>query len=296
MSVSVSTDAVIYYVGDGTDSVFSVTFPTYQNSDIEVYVELVASGVLTPLVLTTDYTLADVGIPNTNAELTLVDAGQAWLDADGDLLTGYRLVIKFTDNPYQPTNLENLGRFAVNSFNKALDRTVMLIKSLFAIANRSIQISDKDFSASVDPLLPTLSGKASKLLAVNSTADGFEFVANSGATGPAGPAGGGLVTQALQSIASAGQIVLGATMQQLVRVQGNGAARVAGNAPFSTTPADGMLITLVGRNGTNTLTIPFADVAGGCLLNGDCVLGLNDTLTLVYDATADRYFEISRSV
>lgn len=106
---------------------------------------------------------------------------------------------------------------------------------------------------------------------------------------------GGYKISTNQAISAAGQIVLNTSMRQVLKVSGNAAAITTANAPFTTTPNDGLKVILEGTDGTNTVTIPYADVAGGCLLNGDRTLGLGDTLTLYYNATDDRYYEESRN-
>ena len=106
---------------------------------------------------------------------------------------------------------------------------------------------------------------------------------------------GGITIVSNQAIGSGGQITLSSATRQLLKVSGSGGAQIASTTPFSSTPIDGIKIILHGTDGTNTLEIQNNDAAGGCLLNGDAILGLNDELTLVYDATADRYYEESRN-
>lgn len=115
--------------------------------------------------------------------------------------------------------------------------------------------------------------------------------------GATASASGGFTISGTQSVPSggAGQINLNSSIQQMLKVQGTGGAVTTANAPFSSTPADGTLITLIGKSATNTVTIPYADVAGGCLLKGPRTLGLNDSLTLIYDATDDRYYDSGRN-
>jgi hypothetical protein len=101
-----------------------------------------------------------------------------------------------------------------------------------------------------------------------------------------------------QSVAAAGTITVNTGLFQNRKVQGNGAARIANAAPFGTSfvaAQDGMRILLTGKNAVNTLTIPYADSAWGVLVNGDCELGLNDTLELILDFSLQRFYEISRN-
>ena len=104
-----------------------------------------------------------------------------------------------------------------------------------------------------------------------------------------------------QSIASNGTITISldtADLLQTRRVQGNTANVVvtASATPFGATPpTDGAMIVLIGQSFTQPLEILHNDDADGCMLNGDAVLYKDYTLKLQWDATADRYIEISRN-
>lgn len=103
---------------------------------------------------------------------------------------------------------------------------------------------------------------------------------------------------ATESIAAAGTITVNTGLFQNRKVQGNGAARTTANAPFGSSfvaAQDGMRILLVGKNAVNTLTIPYADTAWGAMLNGDCTLGLNQSVELILDYSAQRFYEIARN-
>jgi hypothetical protein len=100
---------------------------------------------------------------------------------------------------------------------------------------------------------------------------------------------------AVQSIASAGQIALASSPDQVLKVQGDAGAQSASNTPFSGTSIDGQIIRLEGQDSTNTLTVTNNDAPGGCILNGGATLGKYDTLTLRYDSTDDRYIEQGRN-
>lgn len=106
---------------------------------------------------------------------------------------------------------------------------------------------------------------------------------------------GGYTIVTNQAIGASGQITLSAAVRQVLKVSGSAGAQTANTSPFSTTPLDGTKIILEGTDATNTLTILYSDTAGGCMLNGDRVLGLNDTLSIYYNATDDRYYEETRN-
>lgn len=106
---------------------------------------------------------------------------------------------------------------------------------------------------------------------------------------------GRLEVVATQSIGASGQIALASSPEQTLKVQGDSGAQSASTTPFSGTPIDGQIIRLEGQDATNTLMIVHNDAAGGCILNGNAVLGQYDTLILRYDSTDDRYIEQGRN-
>lgn len=104
----------------------------------------------------------------------------------------------------------------------------------------------------------------------------------------------GYVFEAAQSVIDTSTIAIDATNKfQAVPVSGDGGAATTANSAFSLTPQDGTSLIIIG--GANAVTIPYADVAGGCLLNGDWTGTTAMTLTLLYSATANRYYEIGRN-
>jgi hypothetical protein len=110
---------------------FPITFPTFEPEDVEVAV-IDEDGIETSLTVGYDYVLSKVGIPNTYASLTLINDSQGFITG-GELVSGYTLKIKFTTQASQPAKFRDLGRFAPEAFEKALDRVVM---SSLAISNK----------------------------------------------------------------------------------------------------------------------------------------------------------------
>lgn len=103
---------------------------------------------------------------------------------------------------------------------------------------------------------------------------------------------------ATQSITGSSTINHNANARQYRRVTGNGGAVSTSTTPFGTTTTnftDGMEIVLVGTDNTNTVTIPFNDATSGALINGSATLGRGDCLTVIYDATLERFIEKSRN-
>lgn len=79
---------------------------------------------------------------------------------------------------------------------------------------------------------------------------------------------------------------------QAFRVTGNAGAVTMSTTPFGTTSwPDGVEFFIVGQHSTNTVTIPYADIDYGCMLNGDKTLFNGSTITLVWDLSSKRFWQ-----
>jgi len=107
------------------------------------------------------------------------------------------------------------------------------------------------------------------------------------------------VVVATEAIGASGEISSSANIKQIRRVAGNAGAQTASNTPFGTTTTnfvDGMEITLIGTDNTNTLTINAVDTAWGVQSpTGTIVLGQYYAITYICDTTAQRFIEKSRN-
>lgn len=173
--MSISLEAWrVDYIGNGTQSVFSYAFKIFLESDLKVTVRNTTSGVETELTLTTDYTVSGEGETN-GGNVTLVDAGQAWLDGDGDLDTGYVMTIKRAPNLKQETDIRNQGNYFPEVVEDQFDRQVLIDQKQQEEIDRSIKLPETQTDADFDPSLPTdFAGQADKALVTNSSGDGFE--------------------------------------------------------------------------------------------------------------------------
>ena len=99
-----------------------------------------------------------------------------------------------------------------------------------------------------------------------------------------------------QDIGASGTISVNNVSFQLVKVTGDAGAQSASTTPFSgSTIPDGSIIMLLGQDDTNTVTISHNDNDGGCILFGNATLKESYILKLIYDSTADRFYEITRN-
>lgn len=70
------------------------------------------------------------------------------------------------------------------------------------------------------------------------------------------------------------------------------------NTPLGTDPTnfiDKMRVYLIGTSDINFVTVNNANVQYGCILNGNITLNEYTILTLIYDATSERFIEVSRN-
>lgn len=130
MTISTTTN-YNSYTGDGLTNVYAFTYPVFLSGDIVVSVTDL-TGLITTLVLTTDYTIQGLvvggGLASTGT-ITLVSAGQAWLTG-GKLTTGYILTISRIVPLKQLTSLRNQGDFFPEVLENTFDNIVMQIQQL----------------------------------------------------------------------------------------------------------------------------------------------------------------------
>jgi hypothetical protein len=139
MTVAVGS-IVNSFIGNGSANNFSFSFPVFAQGDITVTVTLTATGVVTTLILGTDYTvlgLNPAGSPPTTGSITLVNSSQAWLTV-GNLSTGYSLQISRVMQIAQATSIRNQGPYYPETIEAALDYLTMLIQQLNQAINAPV--------------------------------------------------------------------------------------------------------------------------------------------------------------
>lgn len=299
------------YLGDGSLAAYTFDFKIEAKSQLLV-IEIDDSGDETERVDGDDTTYL------SGVVFDSVDGGGT-VTLAANLTAGYTLLLLLAnDSPTQPYEFGNKNTFSLKRIEAALDYAVGAIQRLAYRGRQAFRIHDADDEDTFDGQFPPGVGLAlGRYLRINDAGDGVEFGFNEteiieGAF-PSNPSAGhmviyngaawvntyfgagGMTIVAVQSIASGGTIAIGVQAQQMLKVQGGSGAQTASTTPFTTIPADGMVITLKGEHATNILKIPYADIDEGCMLKGDCYLGLDDTLTLVYDLAAKRFIELSRN-
>jgi hypothetical protein len=163
LTVALNTPAIVHFVGTGALNKYPVSFPTFEDYTLEVSIAG-EDGATIPLSQGLDYVLQGIGRPNTQAELTLVDAAnvppghtgpipesQEWLDG-GNLAEGYLLFVAFTDKGYQPMKGRDWGAFAPEKFERTMDRLAMNVKRLRHEVSKALRFSDRTFFLDGEPV------------------------------------------------------------------------------------------------------------------------------------------------
>lgn len=122
--------------------------------------------------------------------------------------------------------------------------------------------------------------------------DGF-----TSATSPA-ELGGAIAVYDAEIISNSGYVSIdNAVGFQQRPVIGNGGAVITANDPFGSVGGwvDGTQITLIGTDDINTVTIAFSNTDYGVLVNGNATLQNGYVLTLQWNETILRWFEIARN-
>lgn len=165
------------YVGNGSTAVYSYTFRILDDDHLILTVLNTTTNVETTLTKTTDYTVDGV-LDTAGGNITLVDAGQAWLDGDGDLDTGYNLTIRRNPDLQQDTVFANGGPFLPRNHENALDKAMMVAQKQQDEIDRSWKLPETVDPANFDTTLPVGIddvANAGKMILINPTSDGLEF-------------------------------------------------------------------------------------------------------------------------
>jgi len=298
------------YTGTGSLSAYTFDFKIEALTDLEI-VEYDDSGVETQRVRGDDVTYL------SSVEFDNVDGGGT-VNLAANLPTNYTLLLlQANDEPTQSYEFRDKNGFNLKKFELALDLIAGAVQRLAYKGTQGLRINDLDDETAIDVQFPPgFASEADAYLKVNAAGDGLEYgltlaelteailpsgtVTNhiktwSGSAWVDALSGGAKVISNTQNITAGGEITVNAGHQQFLKIQGNGGPVTTSVSPFLAPPVNGAVITLMGKSASNIVHIPYSDTAGGCLLKGDAYLGLNDTLTLMYDASENRYFEISRN-
>jgi hypothetical protein len=170
MSVSSATSRN-NYTGNGATSVYSYSFRITSEDDLTVTVRLISTGAETTLTKTTDYTVSGVGV-GSGGNVTLVDAGQAWLDGDGDLLATYEISIRRVMDLTQETDIRNQGDFYPEAHEDEFDKSRFIDQQQQDEIDRSLKLSESVDPSTFDPSIPsTIVGETNVTIMTDSDGD-----------------------------------------------------------------------------------------------------------------------------
>jgi hypothetical protein len=135
------------YDGDGVSLAFTIPFVFDTSADIKV---VKTSSVGLPTVLTTGFSITGGGGSTGTCTMSVAPAV-------GETLT-------LLDNPELTQTADYISNdaFPAESHERALDRTVRLVKRLYQITQRSFRVQDGDLSDGDENLLPIASVRAGK--------------------------------------------------------------------------------------------------------------------------------------
>lgn len=168
MTVNAETSRITY-VGDGVTSAFAVPFPFLADGDLYAYSESVA-GDITPLTLSTHYTLVGAGDP-AGGTLTMLTAPAS----------GVKLTILRDPAITQQVDYAENDAFPAETHETALDRLTMIAQRSSDLIQRAIRLSDGDSTTGGSLLLPSRALRKNLLLSFDSNGD-LSVSANVGTT------------------------------------------------------------------------------------------------------------------
>lgn len=152
------------YVASASQTSFDVDFPIDTDADVAVDHKVDATGIITRLTLTTDYTVTlDGAAPNT---------------ADVDLVTGAAvndiITIEGQTSPARDTDFTTGGDYFAGTVNNAEDRQYRIDQERLRDRDRTV-VANPVSPDTFDPTLPDTVGEASKFLRLNSGETDLEF-------------------------------------------------------------------------------------------------------------------------
>lgn len=167
-----TTASRVQYLGDGSTTVFTVTFEFFNNTDLKVYSTVIATGASTLLTLTTDYTLTGAGV-GVGGTLTMLVAPANTV----------RITIARVVNLIQASVYNEDADFPVKVVEGDFDYSMMTLQQQADALSRSIQIPISDPTGTIINI-PNSVERANKALTfdgagnVSATVDGGYYRGN----------------------------------------------------------------------------------------------------------------------
>lgn len=165
-------DRFVVFTATAGQTTFGYDYPIYEDSDLAVY--QITAGVITSLVLTTDYTVTGAGLQAGGNVVLVVGAALN----DNIIISG--------DLPeLRATNYSGAGDFTKESINEELNKLVQLSQQLRRDVDRSVRLDPADVKEDAETtfVLPLLSERLEKYLYFDANGD-VTVQEASGVSGP----------------------------------------------------------------------------------------------------------------
>lgn len=180
-----STTSAVSYNGTGSVSSYPYTWQISQDSDLVVYQWVVSTGVITKLVLNTDYTVTAAGIL-TGGNVVLVA---------GNLPSGTSLFIGSDPLEVQLLLLQEGAAFNPADLMNALDYLCREVQATRRVANNALQIPLIESLAGLTTVFPAAAVRANTMPA-------FDGAGNAIVTGGASSIPAGAIVQQIANVAA----------------------------------------------------------------------------------------------
>ena len=158
MTVPTETSSVVY-AGTGSTSAFAFTWQIVQDADLEVWTNVISTGVLTKLTLTADYTVQGAGV-FAGGTVTLVG---------GNLPSGTSIFIASDPSEVQLTLFAQNAPTDPAAIMAALDLLTREVQALRRRVNNSIQIPVAESEDGTTTILPAAPLRESQAIVTDSS-------------------------------------------------------------------------------------------------------------------------------
>jgi len=145
-----NTTSAVSYSGTGNTATYAFTWGILAAADLVVYTYVAGASTPTKLALTTDYTVAGVGVP-AGGTITLVA---------GNLATGVQLFIASDPSQIQGLLLFQGAAFNANDIMNTLDYLTRMVEANRRLINNCIQIPVNESLLGLTTVLPAASARA----------------------------------------------------------------------------------------------------------------------------------------
>lgn len=158
------------YTGNGVTTNFNAPGRFLKNSDLVVLKKLISTGVETPLVLDTDYTVTGAGL--SSGSITTIGAGSP-------ISSLYKIVIYSDPDRLQEVDLVENDNLPAEVVEKVFDRLTLITQRLSNWISRTMKLSEGMPDGVFDPTLPVdIDLYPNTVPLINADGDGFELAEN----------------------------------------------------------------------------------------------------------------------